>query len=221
MKTYTLFFVVLASLALLTSCGERTDIHQVVKDIAETPADTIGLLSKTVQTNSFSTVEVEGFADVTFHQSKDAPHVHLYAAREVMPHVSVRAVDDNLVISTDRRYRMPDDAVIVVDIYAPFANKFILNGGKCLRLGRFHIASPLSVELDGVGAITADSLKAQELSLEIYGDGSADIKGLNVDAVSCAINGNGRIILEGQSRKSLQQKINGAGAIDTQRLVTQ
>lgn len=215
-----LFLAALASLALLTSCGERTDIRQVVKDIAEAPADTIGLLSKTVLTNSFSSVEVDGFADVTFHQSFEAPRVRLHAAREVMPHVSVRAVDDDLVIATDRRYRMPDDAVIVVDIYAPFANKFILNGGKCLRLGKLHIASPLSVELNGVGAITADSLKAKELSLEIYGDGSADIKGINVDAINCAINGNGQIILQGQTATKLRQAVNGIGSIDASQLKT-
>ena len=95
--------------------------------------------------------------------SATAPYVVLRAHRDVLPHVGVKTLEDMVIISTDRRYRMPERAVVVIDIYAPFISKFMLNGGKCIRLGDIRLKSPLTLEIDGVGAITANVLKAPEV----------------------------------------------------------
>ncbi len=199
----TILTSLLLALSLLTACDHR-DIRHVVKQVAEAPTDTTGFASLTIRTNTFSTVEIDCFADVTFHQTSDntAPYVHLQAPPEVMGHVKARSADDALSIATDRRYRMPEDVAVVIHLYAPFVSKFVLNGGKCLRLGRLALASPLAIELDGVGAVTADSLTAQEVELQINGDGSADLRGINTHRLVASINGNGSLSLSGTAAAS-------------------
>jgi hypothetical protein len=73
LKTQLLLFLLLT--VHVTSCDNR-NIHQVVKEIAEAPVDTAGLTSMTIRTNDFSSVEIDCFADVTFHQQKDLGQAH-------------------------------------------------------------------------------------------------------------------------------------------------
>jgi len=193
----TRLLALFALLALFVACDKR-DIRQVVKEMAEAPADTTAFIARTVHTNNFSTVEIDCFADVTFCQTLTAaPYVRLQATKEVLPHVNVRTVEDGLFIAIDRRYRMPEDAVVVVYIYAPFASKFVLNGGKCLRLGQFHVASPLTIDVNGVASVTADSLAAHEVALTVAGDASADVRGLRANRLSFTRSGNGIAVLAG------------------------
>lgn len=221
-KTPLLSFIgaALCVMALtVTDACDRRDIHQVVKEMAEAPVDTTGFTVKTVQTNNFSGVEIDCFADVTFHQTDAGtpPHVRLMAPDEVLGHVATKTADDMLLISTDRRYRMPEKAVIVIDIYAPFASKFTLNGGKCLRLGRLHLNSPLTLDVDGVGAIVADSLAAHEVYITLDGSGSVDLRGMVTDRTDAAVNGTGNIYLAGRSR-TVNVSATGGGHIDTSHL---
>lgn len=202
--TRTFFLLALICTMLFTACDHR-DIRLVVKQVAETPTDTTDFAERTVRTNAFSTVEIDCFADVIFHQTPGnvAPYVRLLAPYGVLGHVTTRSADDALVISTDRRYRMPEDAVVVIHLYAPFVSKFVLNGGKCLRLGSLRLSSPVAIELDGVGAVTADSLVAQEVELDINGDGSADLRGISTNYFSANVTGNGSLTLEGRAAEQL------------------
>lgn len=86
MKKNILLCVLALCAAAFTACDHR-NIKQVVKEIAEAPADTLGMVRQVVQTNDFSVVEVDCFADVTFHQtaSATAPYVVLRAHRDVLP----------------------------------------------------------------------------------------------------------------------------------------
>lgn len=203
--------------AALTACDNR-NIHQVVKEMAEAPVDTTGFTTQTVQTNAFSAVEVDCFADVTFHQSPaDSMSVRLSANKDVLAHTSVRVIEEKLYIATDRRYRMPESAVIAIDIYAPFVSSLMLNGGKCLRLGTLRLSCPLSLEINGVGALCADTIAASEVSLTLNGSGSIDLKGLDTERLTGTINGSGRVLLAGRAATS-DVAINGAGSVDTSAL---
>lgn len=218
MKKKCLFYVLTIFCLLFSSCDNR-NIKQVVKEIAEAPADTAGLVRQVVQTNAFSGVEIDCFADVTYHQTASGtePYVELLALNDVLSHVSVKTTEDMLLISTDRRYRMPEKAVVVVNVYAPFINKFSLNGGKCIRLGNIQLYAPITIDVQGVGAITADSLKAQEVDVNIDGAGSIDLKNIETSRLAASINGAGQIFLAGHAGEA-SVAINGAGTVDTSSL---
>ncbi|MDO4930788.1 MAG: DUF2807 domain-containing protein [Bacteroidales bacterium] len=217
---HSLFSGLLCGLIVLatTACDNR-DIHQVIKEIAEAPVDTTGLTPQTVQTNHFSGVEIDCFADVTFHQTAagTAPYVRLMALDDVLAHVSTKATDDMLYISTDRRYRMPEKAVVVIDLYAPFVSSFTLNGGKCLRLGKLQLASPLTLEVDGIGTITSDSLLAPEISVKLDGAGSIDLKGIQTRRLNTSLMGNGNVYLSGRT-ETASVSIEGVGQVHTDSL---
>ena len=211
LKTQLLLFLLLT--VHVTSCDNR-NIHQVVKEIAEAPVDTAGLTSMTIRTNDFSSVEIDCFADVTFHQQKDlgAPMVRLMARSEVLEHVFTKTADEVLNISTDRRYRMPEKAVIVIDVYAPYVNKFMLNGVKCLRLGNMILNSSVFLELNGVGALMSQSLTAHEVSVRLVGSGSIDLKGVKTGRLAAEIYGSGNIYLQGTCREKIFRE-KGTGLI--------
>ena len=203
----------------LTSC-ERRDIRQVAKEIAEAPVDTFGFAEKTVRTNAFSSVSVDCFADVTYHQTPTSqPTVRLRAPRDVLSHIAVQATSGQLAISTFRRYRMPEKAVIVVDIYAPFINKVTLNGGKCLRLGNVQLQSPFAIELLGIGAVTASHLEAPELSLDVEGQGSADLRGIATNRLSVNLDGLCQAQLQGTAA-TLTGSVSGESIFTTDSLRT-
>lgn len=199
---------------LLAGCDNK-NIHQLVKSVAETPVDTTGFSRREFLTNEYSSVLVDCFADVTFHQTPvgTAPRVLLAAPGEVLGNISVRTREGELCIEVDRRYRMPEKAVAVVHIYAPFASKFTLNGCKCLRIGKLHTESPLILETAGVGALTGDTVSVPELSLKLKGGGSIDLKSLRTGRLKAVLDGDGMIVLQGSCTSSTLQ-LAGSGHID-------
>ncbi len=217
-RLITILPTVLLAALCLCSCDKR-DIHKVVKDMAEAPVDTTGFSTTWVHTNVFSAVEIDCFADVTFHQTGEAgTYLRLRADKEVLEHISTRTNEDVLLVATDRRYRMPEKAIIVIDIYAPYANKFTLNGGKCLRLGKLTSSSPVALETYGnIGAITSDSISAPEISIPHEGDGSVDLRGIDAHRLTTGIKGDGHVYLSGRA-DMVKNDISGGGGIDTGKL---
>lgn len=194
----------IAALAWFASCG-HSDIHQAIKQMAETAIDTTGFATRSVNTNRFSSVEIDCFADVDFIQTDGAamPHVCIAAPPAVIDHVTARTADDHLVISTERRYRMPERAVVRIEIYAPYVSAFTLNGGKCLRLGRLKALSPLTLETYGVGSITAERIEAPEVDVRLSGDGNVDLKGMATGRLRAEVSGAGHIYLSGMAADTL------------------
>lgn len=190
-----------AVLLCCPSCDNKK-IAQVVKEISEAPVDTQGFSKKTLTTASFSAIEIECFADITFHQSPaaPAPSIVIRAPREVLPNIIAEVENSRLKLRINSRYRLPEKSVVAVDAYAPYANRFVLNGGKCLRIGRLRQSTPLHIEVNGtVGAVTADTLDVPEMSLLLDGSGSIDLKGLNVPRLRANLNGSGEIFLSGKA----------------------
>jgi hypothetical protein len=214
-KTMLLFL--LAAFAL-TACDNK-NIHELVKQVAEAPVDTTGYVTKELAVSEYNSVMVDCFADVTFHQSEEGaePRVVLQAPQEVLPNLSVRVKDEELVVETDRRYNMPEGVVAVVHLYSPFVNDFTLNGGKCLRLGTVNVSTPLLLDLNGVGALTADSIACPETTLHLNGAGSADLKGLKLQRLRIALNGSGRVYLQGEADEVVHE-VNGDGLIHAEQL---
>ncbi len=215
----------LALLLCLASCDNRS-VRQVVKDIAEAPVDTTGFVSETMRVTSFTAIDVDCFADVTFHQvpivsaDDDMPTIKVAAPPSVLEHVNIRVSDGTLRISTDRRYRMPENAVIVTEIYAPFVNNVMLNGGKCFRMGTHRQNTPMTIEMSGnIGALTADTLVTPELSIKIEGDGTAELHGISTKRLNVELTGHGEINLEGESTKTLISK-SGDGVVNTEKLTS-
>lgn len=208
--------VLLCTLALLasTACDNR-NIHQVVKELAEAPADTAGMQETIIRPNNFSEIEIDCFADVTFHQLESIsaqPVVSIKARPEVLPQVTSRTTEGVLRLFTDRRYRMPEKAVIVINISAPRLNKATLNGVKCMRLGDIVLNSPLHIDINGVGAVTASSLKVPEVSCQLTGAGSIDLKNIDTERLTAELSGSGHIFLQGKCDQHILRP-KGTGSI--------
>lgn len=204
----------LLAVFMLTACNNK-NIHELVKQVAEAPVDTAGFEKKELLVSDYCTAMLDCFADVTYTQTADGeqPRVVLMAPKEVLENMKVEVRDGELLVETDRRYRMPEGVVAVVELYSPFVNSFMLNGGKCLRLGEVEISTPLCLELNGVGALTADSIVCPETTLTLNGSGSADLRGLSLERLSVMLNGIGHIYLQGESGNVTLEK-NGMGMID-------
>lgn len=217
---HTLYPLAALCLALcaLGSC-KRTDIYETVKAVAIAEVDTTGFASRTVQTNAFTAVEADCFADIAYRQTAAGtpPRVELKAPAEVLDHISVMTDDNVLSLRVDRRYRMPERAVVVVSVYSPFVSSFSLRGGKCLRLGRMKISSPLNLSLDGVGALTSESVEAHEVNVTLNGAGCIDLRGISTQRLSAELDGAGSITLQGRCAEAFLE-LNGAGHIDVTQL---
>lgn len=198
--------------AVFAGCDNR-NIHQVVRDLAAAPVDTVGWPGRAMHTNPFSAVDIDCFADVTYHQTavSDEHYIELKAPGNVLENLSVKVEDGELRVAVDRRYRMPEKAVAVIHVYAPFVNRFILDSGKCLRLGRVELTCPLELMLEGnVGTLMADSIVAHEVSLLLDGTGSYQLKGLRTGDIRARVLGGGLVRLEGNCRSAhLQVRSNG------------
>lgn len=222
MKRYfhSLALICLA-LPALWGC-QKTNIYETVKAMSVAQVDTTGFVSKTLQTNQFTSVEVDCFADVTYHQtlSGTPPRVVLSAPPEVMDHLSAKTENGELGIHIDRGYQMPNRAIVVVHLYSPFVSSFSLQGGKCLRLGQMSISSPLNLTLDGVGALTAEKVEAYEISAELNGAGNIDLHGIRTERLTADLNGAGNISLAGTCTDAYLN-LNGAGNIDISGLKSQ
>lgn len=212
--------VIMSALVVLTGC-DRRDIHSVIKEMAEAPVDTAGFDSRSLHTNDFSSVEIACFSDITFHQTAptEMPHITLSAPAEVLENVRCKVLEGELSLTLNNRYKMPDKAVLVAHIYAPFVNKFVMSGGKCLRLGKLKVASPLEVQVYGLAAVTAEQLEAHELRLSLSGAGSLRLQGIQTGRLIAATNGNGDIILSGNCDRA-DLCINGDGLLDLKGLQT-
>ena len=212
------------SLALLlgavpaTSC-DRKDIHQVISQMTETPADTTGFAQKDIRMSNFSAVVVDCFADVSFFQTapNESPRVVLMAKQEVLDNVIARVSEGVLNISVNHRYRMPDKAVVVAKIYVPYVYRIEMNGGKCLRVGSQKINCPIEITTNGLGAILADSLQAPEVSISANGAGSVRLKGIRTADLRVSSNGAGDVVLAGQCDTG-RVEVAGVGFLDVSAL---
>ena len=204
----------------LSAC-KPTDTRKVIKAVAEQSVDTTGYKSRTIATEDFVSVEATCFADITYHQIPldSTARVVLQAPENILDDCSGSVVDGTLRLSLNHSDTHPEEAVAVVHIYAPAVCDFSLVGGKCLRLGKVRMACPMSIVLDGVGSIVADSIAAPELKAVLNGAGHIDLRGVNADAVSATLGGAGIIALEGEARRA-SAVLNGAGTIDLQGLRT-
>lgn len=202
MRRYLFLFLLTVSL-LWTSCDQR-DIHEVIRQMTEAPVNTQGFSRSDIQTNGFSAVEVDCFADVTFHQTKPggSSHVVLQAPEEVLENVICKVSDNLLQITLNSRYKMPEKTAIVAHIHAPFVNKFVLNGGKCLRLGQLKLTSPLEIENNGLASVSADLLEACELRIQQNGVGCANLKGIICTLLVAETEDAGTIRLGGQCQQA-------------------
>ncbi|MBQ2121024.1 MAG: DUF2807 domain-containing protein [Bacteroidaceae bacterium] len=217
-----------------TSC-EKRDIHQVIREMAEMPVDTAGFYSTHLETNNFTLVEVDCFADVTFTQTKadEGASITIKSSKEVLENVKTKVEDGKLRVTVNRRYRMPEKAIVVAEIKAPIVNKFVMNGTKCLRIDTLNISSPLEVEMDGVGSLVANNINAYESKILLNGDGHIHIKDIKTGHLQTALNGGGGITVGGEctdivallvgegkmnfaqlkSETPIAQTINGTGTI--------
>lgn len=218
-KTFLIALLSIVVVSTIVSCEDR-NIRQVVKDIAEAPVDTTGMLQKTILTNSFSAIYIDCFSDVTFHQTQlsDTPRVVLRAIPEVLEQMNVKVDNGSLDLTINRRYRMPEKAVAVVDIFSPFVSRVTVNGAKCFRLGKATLTSPIDLQLEGVGALTADSVIAPEINIGINGAGSVHLQGISTTKLRCQQKGNSTLILEGNSQ-SVEIKHETTCFVDTTKLV--
>ena len=205
---------------VLTLCAcTRTNMRQVVKMLAEQPVDTAGYAKRTIQTAEVSAVVADCFADVTYHQDSTQWCVVFRAPEKICQGMKAEVSEGVLRIELDNHFRMPKNVVAVCHVYAPAVGSFELNGGKCLRLGRLQLQAPLRVELNGVGTITSEELRAPAITALLDGAGTMDLNGIDTPQLRAEINGVGDIVLSGRTGRK-QILVNGEGNVDTTELKT-
>lgn len=217
MKKFVLFLIVLCG---LSACKYKS-LNEMLKEIAVQQVDTTGYSERVVYPQSFTTVAVNCFSDVTYHQTAlgEKPYVVLRAPENVLQHTECIVVDDeSLRIELKPPYRQPESVAFVINVYAPVVDRFVVNGGKCLRLGKIKRAMPLSVEMNGCGSILCDQLVAPDFEAELNGAGHIELRNIEVNRIKATINSIGNIVLSGKA-KNTSLKINGEGKIDTNSLI--
>ena len=203
----------------LTACKNQS-FNEMLKDVAEQQVDTTGYQRRVVYTPDFTSVAVNCFSDITYHQisPESSPYVVLRAPAQVLEHMECVVVNNEcLRLELIPPYRQPESVAFVIDIYAPIIDKFTLNGGKCLRLGEIVRDIPLQVELNGSGAISCQRLVAPDVIAVLNGAGHIDLKQIQVNSVTAEINGVGNIEVSGKAHKT-SLHVNGEGYIDTNSL---
>lgn len=213
-----LLFISLLSLCI-SGC-QHTSIRDVLKGVTEQQVDTTGFDKRTIRTTSFNAIEINCFADITYHQTSPGTneYVELQAPTEVLKHLRYKVSDDGkLCIEQEYPYEMPKHVAAVIHVYAPMVNDFVVSGGKCLRLGKMVKNAPVNIRLNGIGAITCSQLHAPGITILLNGAGNMDFKNINTQKLNAQINGAGNIYLEGKALDT-HTSINGAGTIDTTKL---
>ena len=212
MPAHPLLPLFLAGALTLTAACSRTQVRQLVRQVAEQPVDPTGYARQELSVAPFTAVEIDCMADVSYECDSTAS-VSLMAPPEVLRNLVVKVDGDTLLLSFHRHYRLPERVVPVVQVKAPQVGCFNLYGCKCLRLGRLHTALPLQLMLSGVGSITSEQLQAPSVSLTLNGAGNICLNGLRTDRLTAAIDGTGEVNLEGSSRTA-SFRMNGSGTID-------
>ena len=211
--------LLLTCLLGMTAC-QHTNVHNVVKDIAEQPVDTSYYSQERIVLPAFTAVEINCFADVTYHScaASTPPSIRILAPQKMLKLYSAHVDDEGtMVLTMNTRTGLSDQAVPVIHIYAPTVNAFELNGGKCLRFGALQLHSPLQVKLNGVGIITSQELKATSVEVELNGAGNMELHGIHTTRLKARLNGAGHIKLVGKAREK-HISIDGSGSIDTSEL---
>ena len=212
----SLFLLSLLSLFFLSSC-HHTDIKELVKQLAEQESDTTGYTKTTKHLMPFHAVFVDCFADVTYTQTADESRIEIMAPPQSLQYVESVVRNGRLEIGINRRHTLPNEAVVVVKVFAPSVSVFSLSGGKCLRMGKVNSSVPMLINVCGIGAVTSRELKAPSIDVEVEGAGNMDLQGIDTQQLEASINGAGNIILSGKAT-SRSVEVQGVGHIDTTNL---
>ena len=209
----------LCVLSVCTSC-QNANMNDVVKLLTEQAVDTTGFAARNVELAPFAAVEIDCLADVSFHQTPHGTnsHVRLLAPDELLENIRVNTTSGGVLkIEVDPHFMRTNKDVAVVHVYAPTVNQFVLNGGKCLRLGSVAMQTPVTIELNGVGAVNADALQTPALNVTLDGAGSINLENIDTQRLRAELNGAGNMVLAGKAAKQ-QITLDGAGYVDTDRL---
>lgn len=202
------------------SACQHANMSDVVRILTEQAVDTTGFAARNVAVMPFAAVEIDCLADVYFHQTQrsDECRVHLQAPDKLLNQIQVNVTPNGtLKIEVDPNFQHTNKDVAVVQVYAPTVNHFVINGGKCLRLGSVSMETPITLELNGVGSINADALHTPALNVTLDGAGIIHIENIDTKRLRAELNGAGNMVLAGKAEQR-QITLDGAGTVDTDRL---
>lgn len=197
------------------------------------------VVSRVMDLKDFTSVRVEGFPDVTLHQS-DSFRVAVRTHEDLFEWLDYKVEDGVLMIRfTDdaRRFQVKEYAVEVSapvfeiirvngssDISMPDGYDreegqltFLVKGSGDVKLGRVR-CSQFTTQVEGAGDVQVKSLVARCMSVGVKGSGDVDARELDVDGpVDVHIVGAGDVRLSGHAA-SCFVKIKGAGDADVRHL---
>lgn len=216
MKHRTPYIYIMCMVMGMTAC-QNTNISQMASNVTEQMVDSMGHVSRTERTLPYTEVVINCFADATYHQQSSGSECSLQisASEEFLNHMKINVSDNGiLMLNLERGYNPKKNEMAVVHLYAPTVNKFVVNGGKRLRLGNLTAKTPVEVVLNGVGDIHCDALNAPEVVALLNGVGNVNLSGIDTHRLRAKMNGVGDIVLAGNAE--IQQIAStGVGHIDT------
>ena len=163
----------------------------------------------------FSSIEVNGYADVNFTQA-DSFKVELTTNQDVVEKLDFHVKDGVLVLQTKEKVQIRK-ASIKVNVTAPTLSKVTVNGAADFDLDAYSGSDALNVVVNGAGDIKIENANLAELSVEVNGAGDIDLKSINVNQLSVEVNGAGDAKISGIAQVA-DVKISGAGDVDVRNL---
>ncbi len=198
MKVFRLFFIVLLTTALLSSCDWHTTRTVIGYGNLET---------EEIEATGFTGVNVTGTCNVNITIG-DTFFVELRAQPQVLEVMTARVQSGILQIGFDPDYNVKTDEEISATIVVPSLNFVSVTGA-----GDFYISGAeqtrLDIHITGAGNVKAFDLEVNDCSIYITGSGNCEVN--VIEKLQVTISGVGNVFYKGTP--TLASDISGVGKV--------
>lgn len=179
-----------------------------------------GCLSKTVQTEAFQGIAINGSADVIYKQGPNQ-EIEITGSANAVECLEVRTQNGILTVGFKKGTRNLNYKKLEVRVSNPGINKISINGSGDVKLANgLKTDQPVKISINGSGDVEGRSIQCQELRLSV--NGSGDMELLKIDSRLCvaSIQGSGDMTLTGNTQEA-QLTSSGSGDIEATALKAQ
>ena len=168
--------------------------------------------------DSFTSLRISGFSDVTFVQSEGEPYVEVTDYENLLSYVHTDVLLNELSISfgADSIGSFRNSQLTVV-VHGPYVDEVSLVGSGDFTVTGLDCPVDFSLSLAGSGDVKIDALSCMDLNIALAGSGDVEVGGRISGMATAGIAGSGDIVLSG-SASSASFSVAGSGDIDASRL---
>ncbi len=205
-RTILSYFLLFGLLIVQSSCEKKL--------IGKGP-----IVTKTIQENNFSGIDLRTDAKVYFSQDS-LYHIDISGQENVLDAIEFNVKENTLII----KERFPSVFItkepVTIHISGPNLTNLEVSGSGGIDLTSHALVNQLNLTVSGSGSIHTKRVQAQSLTIDISGSGKIHMQEANADNMAASISGSGDIELESGTAKTLSCDINGSGKFDARNLPT-